>query len=534
MAVVLLAAVLRFYGLGSLSFYYDEADNALVARTYLDTGRFQLPSGFFAPNGMTYKWTTAQLFRFFGESEWVARLPSALFGVLTTILIYLWGLRWFGPGVGGVSAFLFAIWPWSVTWGRVGRFYGLQQFLFFLLVVAVWRLLEKDCCRSTPGMDSDREPPQHWSWRKEIFALVPVVLLSALSLLTSMTTIHALTFFPLYLLSRLIWCRCAEDGSAFEFRRTMAYIGVCLLLVLLVIVGLLTYASDLVRGILTGTRGNPIIPLFYLSFLRANFGLSFVLCLFVGAAVAFIRGRPGLMVVAATLGPILAHTFAVPHYRDRFIYYVFPFLLYLVSLPIGWSVDRMARFFRDRDLACPFGNVSLAVSIVILALMIRSCVQNVFLAQRSTASIVSGSPYTLAREVADFRGAAKSVLPLGPDVRVVTTDAVLAHYYLGRADILYPFILPTHESFHYNMRIACLPSGDGLFEYLARAEETVIIGTRRKFESTTATPEGAALWMKLLSEGEVVWDGELEVCIRWREPVSNPGGESPRHTRKSD
>ena len=516
LAVVLLAAWLRLYGLGSLSFYYDEADNALVARTYLDTGRFELPSGFSAPNGMLYKWTTAQMFRWFGESEWIARLPSAVLGVLTTLWIYLWGARWFGPGVAGISTFLYAVWPWSVTWGRVGRFYGLQQFLFFLLVVAVWKLLEEKAPEKNPSRSGDWKPLRDTFSRAEFLALLPVFLLSVLSLLTSMTTVHALTFFPTYLLLRLLWCRWANAGSPTEFRRTLVYLGLCVLVVAGALAVLLSYASGLVRVILDNTRGIPIDPLFYIGYMRTTFGLPFVLCLLVGATMALFRGRAGLLVVAAVFGPILAHTFAVPHYRARFIYYVFPFLLYLVSLPIAWSAGRVARFFRDRDLTCPFGNISLAVSIAVLVLMARSCFQNVFLAERNTTSIVTGSPYTLAREVADFRGAAKSVLPLGPDVRVVTTDAVLAHYYLGRVDVLYPFILPSHESVHYNMKIPGLPSMDGLFEYLAAAPETVIIGTRRKFESTTETAEGEALWKRLLSEGEIVWDGELEVCIRWR------------------
>jgi len=507
--LLLLAAALRLYGLEALSFYYDEAENALVARTYLETGQFQLPSGHPAPNGLLYKWITAKFFQWFGESEQISRIPSALFGILTTGLIFYWGGRWFGAGAGKWAAFLFAVWPWSVTWGRIGRFYGLQQFLFFLLVIAAWKLLENN--------KIDRGSDEGVGLKSKLFPLIAVLVLTTLSLLTSLTTVHALSFIPAYLLLKLVHCRVAISPTTHETRQTLQYLGACLILFAASFAALYAFAPGMIRMVLANTQGMVLQPLYYPLFFRENFGLAFVLFACVGTLMALFRSRSGLMVIAAMIAPILVHTFAIPYYRDRFIYYVFPFLLLLASLPLSWASSVAFRAWRSRDQFFQSDLFRKAIAGLVLLAFARSIVHNTYSAPRSSAAIVRGSPYTLAREVADFRGASQKVLPLGDNVRVVTTDAVLSSYYLGRCDRLYPFILPANQEAHYNMKTPGFRTTEEFFDYLALAEETVIIGTRRKFEVIAGTDEGADLWKRLRAEAANLWEGPLDVAIRWRE-----------------
>ncbi len=93
--------------LGCASFFGDEAIYANVSRESLETGVW-LPLHF---GGALYlqkpplKITlVTALFRLFGESEFIARLPDAVFGIATIALLYLFAARRYGVATGLLAA----------------------------------------------------------------------------------------------------------------------------------------------------------------------------------------------------------------------------------------------------------------------------------------------------------------------------------------------------------------------------------------------------------------------------------------------
>jgi hypothetical protein len=96
-----------FYCLGCASFYGDEAIYALVSRASVETGVW-LPlhvNGNLYLNKPPLKITlVTALFSLFGESEFVARFPDALVGVLTVGLVFVIGVRLMGIGGGLVAS----------------------------------------------------------------------------------------------------------------------------------------------------------------------------------------------------------------------------------------------------------------------------------------------------------------------------------------------------------------------------------------------------------------------------------------------
>ncbi len=105
--ILVLSSVMIFYHLGDASFVGDEAIYALVSRETVDTGVwFPLHVGgqlYLDKPPLKISLVTA-LFSVFGESEFVARFPDAVFGVATIALVFVFGFRRFGLGVGVVAA----------------------------------------------------------------------------------------------------------------------------------------------------------------------------------------------------------------------------------------------------------------------------------------------------------------------------------------------------------------------------------------------------------------------------------------------
>lgn len=147
--IILLAAFLRFYKLGSIppSLYWDEASlgyNAYsIAKTARDEhGRF-LPGTNFAAFGdykpPGYIYATTPAIALFGLNEFAIRFPSALFGTLTVLLTYLLAKKLFEKeSIALLATFFLAISPWHLQFSRgafeanLGLFFSLLGIYLFL------------------------------------------------------------------------------------------------------------------------------------------------------------------------------------------------------------------------------------------------------------------------------------------------------------------------------------------------------------------------------------------------------------------
>lgn len=123
----IIAFFLRFYQLGIVpaGLTNDEASLGYDAYSLLTTGRDQwdvfLPLSFkeFGDYKLPiYMYLLLAPIKFFGLNEFSTRIPSATFGVFSTITIYFLIKKLFDNKIAFISSILFAISPWSIGLSR--------------------------------------------------------------------------------------------------------------------------------------------------------------------------------------------------------------------------------------------------------------------------------------------------------------------------------------------------------------------------------------------------------------------------------
>lgn len=135
-AILVGAAVLRLYGLGDDSLWDNEILSLQRATASPSDAYELIREGTHPPlfsQGVLRPWLVL------GENEYLQRLPSAIFGVVTVGLTYLLGSRIFGRRVGLAAAALLTVLPLHVYYSREGRMYALLALLVTLWVGSLLR-----------------------------------------------------------------------------------------------------------------------------------------------------------------------------------------------------------------------------------------------------------------------------------------------------------------------------------------------------------------------------------------------------------
>ncbi len=149
--IILLATVLRLYGLGRMALWGDEACmvylcmespgqivSALASADRPDVD--VAPPVYFI---LLHAWMTL-----LGNSVYAFRGFSVVFGILTVWAVYGLGSRLFNPKVGLLSALLAAVHPFQVWYSQEGRMYSLAAFLSALSMYLLAGALQTPLKRS--------------------------------------------------------------------------------------------------------------------------------------------------------------------------------------------------------------------------------------------------------------------------------------------------------------------------------------------------------------------------------------------------
>src|SRR3989339_288445 len=145
-AVLGLALIMRVYRIGAdpIGFFCDEAVRGLDAYYLLtrgvDSNNAKFPIFFralgeYTPPIQTYSemLSVAVL----GLNEIAVRLPAAIFGTISIVLVYLLAKTLFSRRVGLIAAIIMALTPWAIHYSRTGFEYNIYL-VFFLLSLWTW------------------------------------------------------------------------------------------------------------------------------------------------------------------------------------------------------------------------------------------------------------------------------------------------------------------------------------------------------------------------------------------------------------
>lgn len=248
--ILAIASILRLTFLGTIpnGFFCDEASNGYDSYSILHTMRDQygefLPMFARALNDYRpslYIFLTIPFIKFFGLNEFSTRLPAAIIGILTVLVIFYLAKEIFGKKVALISALLLSISPWHIQFSRIAFEAILLPFLFSLAVLFFIK-----------------------SFTKANYLILSAVIF-ALSLHTYQA---ARVFVPLYLLGLIIF----YWQHLWKHRKTTL---IALTLFLLIFIPLFSFwisPEGMARAASSRIEINPIkILQYYLSYFHPNF-----------------------------------------------------------------------------------------------------------------------------------------------------------------------------------------------------------------------------------------------------------------------
>jgi len=140
LALIMIAGIaLRLHLLGARDFWIDEAASWEFAR--LGWGNFWKVMWQYEAN-MVFYYVLLRVWLYLGDSEWMIRSLSVIFGVATILAVYHLGVCLFGRKAGVISAALLAVHTFHIRYSQEARSYSLLVLLLVLSTYFFCRAIE--------------------------------------------------------------------------------------------------------------------------------------------------------------------------------------------------------------------------------------------------------------------------------------------------------------------------------------------------------------------------------------------------------
>ena len=156
-AIGLIAFAARLHGLGDKPFWLDEVATFHRATASLPELVASSLHADHYPSYFLLTWLAAK----FGASQWLLRLPSAIFGALAASVTYAIGQRIGGRASGAIAGLLMALSPFEVQFGQEARSYTLVT---CLILIALWGLVRLAQDPDDAALPCWRKGPQRAAW----------------------------------------------------------------------------------------------------------------------------------------------------------------------------------------------------------------------------------------------------------------------------------------------------------------------------------------------------------------------------------
>ena len=347
--IILLGAGLRFYKLGESSFVADEFLDMNSTYAYFKTGVWQNwdfnfgkvnTDNVFADRderSWIYRGQVAELFKFLPPTETVARSVSALWGILSIILIYFVA-KYFTQRaeIGLLSAFLFSLNVSAIIYDRKFRMYSMFIAVFLFFSWQLFRLIED----KYKGENSVLKAIQKKIGINMIY-LLPALIMGIVSFLTQQLTLNIIFIVAIYAIAQLIILK--KRGGNF----LNIYSFILFLMGLGLIFSAVFLPKELARymGVLKFFNNNFI----YFIKIFSDYSQIVLASLFLILGIYFLYKKKGLVSETVWLASSFLGIAAVAAFiwsngvGDRYLLFIMPSGIILIAS----GIFGLAEFFRD-------------------------------------------------------------------------------------------------------------------------------------------------------------------------------------------
>lgn len=515
-------AFLRLWNLGATQFSHDELMMYYAGQSLARGEGPLLPTGELYERGIDVSRLIGVVDRVVERPELAARLPSALFGVASLLLMA--GIAWSmaGPWAAVWSVLLLAIYPEALGQSRYVRFYTYQLCFGLVALYAGWRVVEAAATREAPD---GRDPPRVWGWLAlTLLAFALAVRVQVVSLSAGLGFGVAAALFAGLGVAYRGWG--AWRGNALLLLTGAGVVGTAVFL--LAFPTTVSRMLTLVFELPAWTGGTSGSPLAYYYVLSDAFPVLIALSPLVFLAAGLHNPRLGVYLFCWFAVPVAVHSLVFPWKAERFILLAVPALLLAGGIAAALGSRALYRALSGRlPLAeAPRRRVAGAmVGVVALAVVVTTPAFDAARAVVSAPAAGAGEDWRAAGEIVreEARGGA---------VAVGTTDPLAALFYWGRADFNVVASRLVENAFE-RRRVpgaarfapAVLPTPEAIRARYPDAETILVAVDSTRW---VAGRLDGALSRALREEGEEICGGRCGSVMLFRLRARTGGGEARR------
>ena len=334
--IILIGSYLRLAHLDDPSFWVDEMNHVVVAQSILEGKGPVLPSNEVYDRSIIFTKLVSFSFRLFGNNEFAARFPSALFGIFSIGLIIFIGSRLFENNVAITTGLLYAFNPFMIGWARECRMYSMFQCFFLISIYAVYELFDGTKQSQTKNPPKSRVQNLIVDWNLNLMWL-PLVIVSFLIAVS----LHLLSgvLFPsliIYASSMIIlfgirngWTNTLKSKYSF-----LVYASITIFFVIILI------DSSLLAGITKSflfapnwaTQESMQDPFRYVKFLSSSFFITLLIFSLLGIVAFFVKfHRQGFYLLVNFIVPLVLLSTLFTLRMERYIYHIYPLMLFIAA-----------------------------------------------------------------------------------------------------------------------------------------------------------------------------------------------------------
>ena len=410
---------LRMTAMGNRSFFIDELYHVYSANSLNTDGTYSLPSGKPYKRAALHTYMVSLCFSFLGVSEFSARLPSALWGLVYLGFFYFFVVKLFDHKIAYVSTFLLLFSSLEIYYSSECRMYSLFQLLYLIEAIIFYCIF--DALSSKPGPFS-----LDLLKKNAKLCIVGLMVLIVLSYISLKLQVLSLLFFPSIAVFLLIFLA-HKMFAKFNINQLYLFFTVLGFYAVLVLIGY--YFRDRIHlffmnlGYVPLWGRNQEINIF-LYIKRLMEWESFYLWLFIPIGFLFNlykRPMPTSYMCLLFIVPFTILSFH-PLKNIRYIYHFYPFVLVFVAMGLVLFFEPILKMLRPGTPFWQRVSAGIVFPVVLFFLTFKY-------AQSFTETQLRQNP------TPDWRKAASLMKQLIPSEDIVVADnSIGVNYYYGRVN----------------------------------------------------------------------------------------------------